>query len=104
MERPNRERVLALAILKEQIEKGDTCAATMMKRLNEANLFDDYKVKYNNKPEQKDVMRYQRNFVDLWIRDEWIEKVSKRKTRITAEGESILRIFAESYSIRKEDE
>lgn len=104
MERPNRERVLALAILKEQIEKGDTCAATMMKRLNEANLFDDYKVKYNNKPEQKDVMRYQRNFVDLWIRDEWIEKVSKRKTRITAEGESILRIFAESYRIRKEDE
>ena len=51
MERPNRERVLALAILKEQIEKGDTCAATMMKRLNEANLFDDYKVKYNNKPD-----------------------------------------------------
>ena len=104
MERPNRERVLALAILKEQIEKGDTCAATMMKRLNEANLFDDYKVKYNNKPEQKDVMRYQRNFVDLWIRDEWIEKVSKRKTRITAEGESILKVFADSYAMGKENE
>lgn len=104
MDKPNRERVLALAILKEQIAIGDTCAATMIKRLNQAGLFDDYKVRYNDKPEQKDVMKYQRNFVDLWIRDEWIEKVSKRKTRITAEGESILKVFADSYAMGKENE
>lgn len=103
LERPNEERVLALTILKEQIELGDTCAATMMRRLRDAGLFDDYVTKYNDKPEQKDVMRYQRNFVDLWIRDGWIEKVSKRKTRITEEGESIIKVFSESYRIRKEE-
>lgn len=101
IERPNEERVLALSILKEQIGYGDTCAATMMKRLNEAGLFEDYAMKYNNKPEQKDIMRYQRNFVDLWIKDGWIEKVSKRRTRITSEGESILNVFSESYRIRR---
>ncbi len=104
IEKPDEERVLALAILKEQIELGDTCAATMMKRLNQAKLFDDYDTKYNDKPEQKDVMRYQRNFVDLWIKDGWIEKVSKRKTRITSEGESILKVFSNSYSIKRENE
>ena len=102
IEKPDEERVLALAILKEQIELGDTCAATMMKRLNQAKLFDDYDVRYNDKPEQKDIMRYQRNFVDLWIKDGWIEKVSKRKTRITSEGESILKVFSNSYAIKRE--
>lgn len=101
IEKPDENRVLALAILREQIGLGDTCAATMMKRLNQAKLFDDYDVKYNDKPEQKDIMRYQRNFVDLWIKDGWIEKVSKRKTRITPEGESILKVFSRSYCIKK---
>lgn len=104
IEKPDENRVLALAILKEQIDAGDTCAATMMKRLNEAKLFEDYDTGYNDKPQQKDVMKYQRNFVDLWIKDGWIEKVSKRKTRITAEGESILKVFSKSYQIRKESE
>ena len=104
IEKPDENRVLALAILKEQIDAGDTCAATMMKRLNEAKLFEDYDTGYNDKPQQKDVMKYQRNFVDLWIKDGWIEKVSKRKTRITAEGESILKVFSKSYQIKKESE
>ncbi len=104
LQRPDETRVLGLAILKEQIEIGDTCAATMIKRLNEEGLFDDYDKKYNDKPEQKDVMKYQRNFMDLWLKDGWVEKVSKRKTRITAEGESILKVFAEGYGIGRQRE
>jgi hypothetical protein len=98
-----KEKVKQFPELKEQIDVGDTCATTMMKRLNEAKLFEDYDLKYN-KPQQKDIMRYQRNFVDLWIKDGWIEKVSKRKTSITAEGDSILKVFAESYKIRRDKE
>ncbi|MGN1045299.1 MAG: DUF6293 family protein [Candidatus Methanomethylophilaceae archaeon] len=104
LQRPDETRVLGLAVLKEQIEIGDTCAATMIRRLNEEGLFDDYAKKYNDKPEQKDIMKYQRNFMDLWLKDGWVEKVSKRKTRITAEGESILKVFAKGYRIGRRTE
>lgn len=97
--KPDKEKVLALAIMKEQIEKGDSCAARMMQILHEKGLFDDYsKKEYNNKPEQKDIMKYQRNYVDFWMDNGWVEKQSKRKYRITEVGEDVLAIFAKSYS------
>lgn len=96
--KPDKSKVLALKVLKEQIEKNDSSAATMMAILNEKGLFDSYDKGYNGKPEQKDVMKYQRNFVDFWISNGWIEKVSKRKSRITQTGNEILEIFSDSYS------
>ena len=97
IEKPDRTKVLALKVMKEQIEKGDSCAATMMSVLNEKGLFDNYKKGYNGKPEQKEVMKYQRNYVDFWLSNGWLEKVSKRKSRITPTGNEILEIFSESY-------
>ncbi len=103
IDRPDREKVLALGVMKEQIDKGDSCAAKMMQVLNEKGLFDDYsKKEYNNKPEQKDIMKYQRNYIDFWLENRWVEKQSKRKYRITELGEEILSIFGKSYSIGKE--
>lgn len=99
IDKPDEDRVLALSILKEQISLDDTCAGTMMGRLRDAGIIEGYETKHNGMPVQKDIMKYQRNFVDLWLRDGWIEKVSKRKTRITPEGEVILSVFAESYRI-----
>ena len=100
--KPDKEKVLALAVMKEQIEKGDSCAAKMMQILHEKGLFDDYsKKEYNNKPEQKDIMKYQRNYVDFWMDNGWVEKQSKRRYRITEVGEDVLSIFAKSYSQSK---
>ncbi len=99
IDRPEKDKVLALAVMKEQIEKGDSCAASMMNILREKNLFDDYSTReYNNKPEQRDIMKYQRNYVDFWLDNRWVEKQSKRKYRITELGEEVLSIFEKSYS------
>ena len=99
IDKPDKDKVLALAIMKEQIEKGDSCAARMMQILNEKGLFDDYSKKdYNNKPEQKDIMKYQRNYIDFWMENGWVEKQSKRRYRITEVGEEVLSIFGKSYS------
>ena len=71
----------------------------MMQILNEKGLFDDYSKKdYNNKPEQKDIMKYQRNYIDFWMDNGWVEKQSKRRYRITEVGEEVLSIFGKSYS------
>lgn len=103
IDKPDRDKVLALGIMKEQIEKGDSCAARMMQILNEKGLFDDYSTKeYNNKPEQKDIMKYQRNYIDFWLENRWVEKQSKRKYRITELGEEVLSIFEKSYSLKKD--
>ncbi len=103
IEKPERDKVLALGVMKEQIEKGDSCAARMMQILNEKGLFDDYAKKdYNNKPEQKDIMKYQRNYIDFWLENRWVEKQSKRKYRVTELGEEVLSIFEKSYSLKKD--
>ena len=99
IDRPDRDKVLALSVMKDQIEKGDSCAAKMMQILHEKNLFEDYSKKdYNNKPEQKDIMRYQRNYIDFWLDNKWVEKQSKRRYKITELGEEVLSIFGKSYS------
>ena len=101
LESPDPTRVLALKVLEEQIEKGDSCASTMMRLLNEQGLFEDYDKTPTGRPEQKDVMRYQRNYVDYWIDKGWVEKVSKRKSRVTRQGRDVLEVFCDSYSRRK---
>ncbi len=102
IEKPDRDKVLALSVMKDQIKNGDSCAASMMRILHEKGLFDDYDVReYNNKPEQKDIMRYQRNYIDFWLENRWVEKQSKRKYRITELGEEVLSIFEKSYSVDK---
>lgn len=103
IDRPEKDKVLALAVMKEQIEKGDSCAASMMQILREKKLFDDYSVReHNNKPEQRDIMRYQRSYVDFWLDNRWLEKQSKRRYRITELGEEVLSIFGKSSAMRKE--
>ncbi len=103
IDKPDRDKVLALGVMRDQIEKGDSCAAKMMQILNEKGLFEDYSRKeYNNKPEQKDIMRYQRNYIDFWLDNRWVEKQSKRKYRVTELGEEVLSIFEKSYSLKKD--
>lgn len=98
IESPDPVRVLALKVLDEQIGKDDTCASTMMRLLNERGLFGDYEKKPTDRPEQKEVMRYQRNFVDYWLEKGWVEKVSKRRSRVTKRGRDVLDVFYDSYS------
>ena len=75
----------------------------MMQILREKKLFDDYSVReHNNKPEQRDIMRYQRSYVDFWLDNRWLEKQSKRRYRITELGEEVLSIFGKSSAMRKE--
>lgn len=96
---PDREKVLALDVMKTQIEMGDSCAATVMGILRDKGLFDEFsKLKHNSKPEQKDIMRYQRNYVDYWLDNNWIEKQSKRKYKVTDIGNEVLSVFGKSYS------
>ncbi len=103
IDKPDRDKVLALGVMRDQIEKGDSCAAKMMQILNEKGLFDDYSRKeYNNKPEQKDIMKYQRNYIDFWLDNKWVEKQSKRKYRVTELGEEVLSIFEKSYSLKRD--
>lgn len=95
---PDREKVLALGVMKEQIDKGDSCAATMMSLLRNKGLFEEYSVKeFNHKPEQKDIMKYQRNYIDYWLENNWIEKLSKRRYKITELGNEILSVFGKSF-------
>ena len=98
IESPDPVRVLALKVLDEQIGRDDTCASTMMRLLNEKGLFGDYEKRPTDRPEQKEVMRYQRNFVDYWLEKGWVEKVSKRRSRVTKRGRDVLDVFYDSYS------
>ena len=97
---PPEDKVLALKILKDQIQVNDTCAATMMALLRDAGIMEPYETRDNDKPQQKAVMKYQRNFVDYWINNGWVEKVSKRKSVVTQLGEDVLNVFYESYAVK----
>ena len=93
IESPDPVRVLALKVLDEQIGRDDTCASTMMRLLNEKGLFGDYEKKPTDRPEQKE-----RNFVHYWLENGWVEKDSKRRTRVTKRGRDVLDVFYDSYS------
>lgn len=96
---PDKEKVLALEVMKTQIEEGDSCAATVMGKLREKGLFEPYGTnEFNGKPEQKEIMKYQRNYIDFWLDNRWIEKQSKRKYKVTELGNEVLSVFGKGYS------
>ena len=101
---PPEDKVLALKVLKDQIAKNDTCAATMMALLSEQNIMEPYEKRDNGKPQQKAIMKYQRNFVDYWIGNGWVEKVSKRKSVITKLGDDVLNVFYDSYAVKRKND
>ena len=97
---PPEDKVMALKVLKDQIDSKDSCAATMMPILRDEGIMEPYDTRDNDKPQQKAVMKYQRNFVDYWINNKWVEKVSKRKSVITQLGDDVLNVFYDSYAIK----
>ena len=69
----------------------------MIPALSDEGLIKYTKVEGSVKPDQKSTMNYQRNFVDRWLDNGWVEKVSKREMKITKEGRTILDVFLSCY-------
>lgn len=98
IQKPDENLVRALGILDERIEaKKPTSAPNMIPALSEEGLIKYTKVEGSVKPDQKSTMNYQRNFVDRWLDNGWVEKVSKREMKITKEGRTILDVFLSCY-------
>ena len=99
IQRPDEKLVRGLGMLNDQIEgKKPTSAPVMIPLLSSKGLINYTPVLGTNKPDQKSTMNYQRNFVDRWLDNGWVEKVSKREMRITDEGRTILEVFLDCYS------
>ena len=96
IQKPDEKLVLGLGILDGQIAKRQSSAPVMIPLLKENGLMDFTAVD-SGKPDQKSTMNYQRNFVDRWLANGWVEKVSKREMRITDEGRAILDVFLGCY-------
>ncbi len=100
IDKPDEKRVLGLSILKKHIdERLPTSAASIIPELAENGLITCTFVKGSKKPDQKTIMNYQRNFVDHWLNDGWIEKKSKRSVAITEDGLMVIEVFKDAYSI-----
>ncbi len=98
IQRPDEKLVRALGILDERIKaKKPTSAPVMIPLLSEEGLMSYTEAEGSPKPDQKSTMNYQRNFVDRWLDNGWVEKVSKREMRITDEGRTILDVFLSCY-------
>ena len=98
IQKPDEKLVLALGLLDEQMKNKDkTSAPVMIPLLAENGLMEYTAVKGTEKPDQKSTMKYQRNFIDVWLEKGWVEKVSKREMRITDEGRTILDVFLGCY-------
>ena len=97
IQRPDEKLVLALDILDGQLSsRRPTSAPVMIPLLKEKGLIE-YTKTDSGKPDQKSTMNYQRNYIDRWLANGWVEKVSKREMRITDEGRSILDVFLDCY-------
>ena len=97
IQRPDERLVLGLGLLNDQIiGKKKTSAPVMIPLLAENGLMT-FTCETPGKPDQKSTMNYQRNFVDRWLDNGWVEKVSKREMRITDEGHAILDVFLSCY-------
>ena len=97
IQKPDEKLVRGLGILNDQIiTKKQTSAPIMIPLLANDGLIS-YTAGGNGKPDQKSTMNYQRNFVDRWIDNGWVEKVSKREMKITDEGKTILDVFLSCY-------
>jgi hypothetical protein len=120
IERPDTKLVIGLGVLNEHIGKKKTSASDMIIALYErgiievgpehfvaagprrgalSNVTEKNKDIVGKKPDQTAVMAYQRNFVDRWKSNGWIEKISKRTVAITPEGKTILETFLKSYTL-----
>lgn len=98
---PNDDLVLGLSILNDQIKaRKSTAAPDMIRLLNDVGLMY-YTKTATGKPDQKSTMRYQRNYVDHWLKNGWVKKVSKREMKITDDGDTVLNIFLEAAKINK---
>ncbi len=99
IQKPDEKLVLGLGILDRQMKNKDpTSAPVMIPLLAEKGLIEYTKAPGSNKPDQKSTMKYQRNYIDVWLEKGWVEKVSKREMRITDEGHTILDVFLSCYS------
>ena len=97
IQKPDEKLVLGLGLLDEQMaNKRPTSAPVMIPLLAENGLIDYTKTDFG-KPDQKSTMNYQRNFIDRWLSNGWVEKVSKREMMITDEGRTILDVFLSCY-------
>ena len=99
IQKPDEKLVLGLGLLRDQIENKKQTSAPVMIPLLAGNNLITYTRADNGKPDQKSTMNYQRNFVDRWLSNGWVEKVSKREMAITEEGRSILDVFLSCYRI-----
>ena len=97
IQKPDEKLVLGLGLLNDQIAGRKQTSAPIMIPLLAENDLMTYTKADNGKPDQKSTMNYQRNFVDRWIDNGWIEKVSKREMKITDEGKTILDVFLSCY-------
>ena len=97
IQKPDEKLVLGLGLLDDQIAGRKQTSAPVMIPLLTSNGLMTYTKADNGKPDQKSTMNYQRNFVDRWIDNGWVEKVSKREMKITEEGKTILDVFLSCY-------
>lgn len=99
IERPDEKQVLALGILRDRMAmKEPTAASYMIPALDKAGIME-YTSDDGRKPDQKSTMYYQRNFIDRWLNNGWVERTSKRGMKITEKGINILDVFLETYRI-----
>lgn len=100
---PDRKLVIGLGKLSEMLEaKSDTAAPAMIGVFVKLGLMTAEYVR-DDKPDQKTIMSYQRNFIDKWTDLGWVERVSKRKLRVTEEGKQIISTFLGCCLAKKED-
>ena len=99
---PDKNKVLAFKIFEEKIRDNNSSASAVMEELMGNEELKEKFNKGSGKFLQKDVMKYQRNYIDYWLKAKWLDKESKRKYVITEEGYRILEIFGKAYSKDKE--
>ena len=100
VDRPDERQVLGLAVLDEHLKKRSAVSAVaIIPDLAERKLINMTYATNTTKPDQNTIMNYQRNFMDQWIRNGWVERTSRRTIRITPNGRTVLDVFLNSYKI-----
>ena len=98
IQKPDEKLVLGLGLLNDQmVSRKKTSAPVMIPLLAEKGLMEYTTAEGSDKPDQKSTMNYQRNYVDRWLSNGWVEKLSKREMMITDEGRAILDVFLSCY-------
>lgn len=92
---PDSRLVKGLDILKSH--SGNTSAQIIIDELAKKGMIEFSRT--GKKFDQKTLMRYQRNYVDKWLENGWVERIGKRVLKITDEGESVLKIFVDSSDL-----